>query len=710
MAPVDDPTSTAPPTAPSSASSPIASTSLSIPLEILLKMQTLARMLLLLFAKRRRSRWLVKSRPSIEMRVARVVESSLRSVRALSWIELPMNHGFGEDSLSGDGLMCKDEVLQSVEECLQREDANMVEGLENGECVDNALLNDLISDFSGLIDARDDVVCSVNGLESGEKRDGNFVVACGETQKNVNDQVSSLVDQLKQQKDCTQNDQCDLGFSLKAQEVKHGESDASKHELPSFAKPNQIISSSESQHCSEEEERIKCLNGETHNETPEEIMQKEANSCLELVMDVSKLENFNQTQADQAVSLVDDEEIEEGEIPDDAQELDEDLYEVHEDEILSDRDSEEDAGEINGEEGELAVSFDDRSNEGRPLLGNDRFFMLRSKGDETSVLKAHASCTAAEQVALNLSGENFEKVASENKGASIIEQPLKVEKKRKRTLTDERKAKKKKAKRIKRAQKERAQGVRRLKLQPIVKPKVVKYCSFFLKGRCQQGDLCKFSHDTTPLTKSKPCKHFACGNCLKGEDCPFDHELSKYPCHNFSSKGMCIRGDKCKFSHKIPASEGLSLTSEVRKSDTPSTTEKLNSGKQSSIQNIPAVPSVEPRTVASSTRSDQKHSVGSSIKSTKAPTEIPKGIRFLSFGKGKLESCNKQQSNLVLERRGISEVGNEQKAVFRPFIKEDMKDNNFLCKPSVTPSSKSLPREVSEASKILEEFLFCGGS
>lgn len=358
----------------------------------------------------------------------------------------------GEDSLSGDGLMCKDEVLQSVEECLQREDANMVEGLENGECVDNALLNDLISDFSGLIDARDDVVCSVNGLESGEKRDGNFVVACGETQKNVNDQVSSLVDQLKQQKDCTQNDQCDLGFSLKAQEVKHGESDASKHELPSFAKPNQIISSSESQHCSEEEERIKCLNGETHNETPEEIMQKEANSCLELVMDVSKLENFNQTQADQAVSLVDDEEIEEGEIPDDAQELDEDLYEVHEDEILSDRDSEEDAGdgcfvskgyydscltyysniklcndcvmagEINGEEGELAVSFDDRSNEGRHLLGNDRFFMLRSKGDETSVLKAHASCTAAEQVALNLSGENFEKVASENKGASIIEQ------------------------------------------------------------------------------------------------------------------------------------------------------------------------------------------------------------------------------------------------------------------------------------------------
>ncbi|OAY75414.1 Zinc finger CCCH domain-containing protein 7 [Ananas comosus] len=296
--------------------------------------------------------------------------------------------------------------------------------------------------------------------------------------------------------------------------------------------------------------------------------------------------------------------------------------------------------------------------------------MLRSKGDETSVLKAHASCTAAEQVALNLSGENFEKVASENKGASIIEQSLKVEKKRKRTLTDERKAKKKKAKRIKRAQKERAQGVRRLKLQPIVKPKVVKYCSFFLKGRCQQGDLCKFSHDTTPLTKSKPCKHL----------------------------------------RVIPASEGLSLTSKVRKSDTPSTTEKLNSGKQSSIQNIPAVPSVEPRTVASSTSSDQKHSVGFSIKSTKGPTEIPKGIRFLSFGKGKLESCNKQQSNLVLERRGIGEVGNEQKAVFRPFIKEDLKDNNFLCKPSVAPSSKCLPREVSEASKILEEFLFSGGS
>ncbi|RWW18973.1 hypothetical protein BHE74_00023859 [Ensete ventricosum] len=67
-----------------------------------------------------------------------------------------------------------------------------------------------------------------------------------------------------------------------------------------------------------------------------------------------------------------------------------------------------------------------------------------------------------------------------------------------------------KAKKRKRAEKERQQGVKRLKLQPVVKPKAVKLCNFYLMGRCQQvdlsislGDLCKFSHDATPLTKSQ---------------------------------------------------------------------------------------------------------------------------------------------------------------------------------------------------------------
>lgn len=46
-----------------------------------------------------------------------------------------------------------------------------------------------------------------------------------------------------------------------------------------------------------------------------------------------------------------------------------------------------------------------------------------------------------------------------------------------------------KAKKRKRAEKERQQGVKRLKLQPVVKPKAVKLCNFYLMGRCQQVEL-----------------------------------------------------------------------------------------------------------------------------------------------------------------------------------------------------------------------------
>ncbi|KAI4966436.1 hypothetical protein ZWY2020_040969 [Hordeum vulgare] len=75
--------------------------------------------------------------------------------------------------------------------------------------------------------------------------------------------------------------------------------------------------------------------------------------------------------------------------------------------------------------------------------------------------------------------------------------------KRKRLLTEERKAKKTKNKRVKRAQQRIADGVKKLKLAPVIKPKPVKFCHFYMHGKCQLGNACKFSHDTTPLTKSK---------------------------------------------------------------------------------------------------------------------------------------------------------------------------------------------------------------
>ncbi|XP_073132260.1 uncharacterized protein [Henckelia pumila] len=120
----------------------------------------------------------------------------------------------------------------------------------------------------------------------------------------------------------------------------------------------------------------------------------------------------------------------------------------------------------------------------------------------------------------------------------------------------ERNAEKKKRKR---AEKNRKLGIKRLKLQTVSQPKKIMYCRHYLQGKCHEGEKCKFSHDTTPLTKSKPCGHFARSSCMKGDDCPYDHQLSKYPCNNYTSTGFCNRGADCLFSHKILETQILSV-------------------------------------------------------------------------------------------------------------------------------------------------------
>ncbi|XP_073047685.1 LOW QUALITY PROTEIN: uncharacterized protein [Primulina eburnea] len=128
----------------------------------------------------------------------------------------------------------------------------------------------------------------------------------------------------------------------------------------------------------------------------------------------------------------------------------------------------------------------------------------------------------------------------------------------------ERNAEKKKRKR---AEKNRKLGIRRLKLQTVSKPKKIVYCRHYLQGKCHEGEKCKFSHDTTPLTKSKPRGHFARNSCMKGDDCPYDHRLSKYPCNNYTSIGFCHRGADCLFSHEIPENQILSMTHDALKSE-----------------------------------------------------------------------------------------------------------------------------------------------
>ncbi|KAK1549889.1 hypothetical protein Q3G72_009584 [Acer saccharum] len=233
--------------------------------------------------------------------------------------------------------------------------------------------------------------------------------------------------------------------------------------------------------------------------------------------------------------------------------------------------------------------------------------------------------------------------------------------KRKRsTPSEEKKAKKKHKERKKRAEKNRELGVRRLKLRPVVKPKPVAYCRHYLMGRCHEGDKCKFSHDTVPLTKSKPCCHFARNSCMKGDDCPFDHELSKYPCSNFVDKGSCNRGDNCMFSHKIPPKEdSLSASSGGKNELQPPSLLIPNSHKQLSLDRIPHqnVDVSNSRKVSSYKNTEQN--VAETV--VKPPALAPKGISCLFLGKSSaLESSKTKQGNSAPKGSADGKVGNQR--------------------------------------------------
>lgn len=210
------------------------------------------------------------------------------------------------------------------------------------------------------------------------------------------------------------------------------------------------------------------------------------------------------------------------------------------------------------------------------------------------------------------------KVAAENENIG------KNEKKRDPS-TKERKAKKKAKKRIKRAEERIKLGIKRPMLPPVVKPKVVRYCHHFLKGRCFEGDKCNFSHDTVPLTKSKPCCHFARQSCMKGDDCPFDHQLSKYPCDKYASQGFCNRGAGCLFSHEITA-KTVAVTS-------PNASNPSNSN--SLIQVTSGMSHKDVKSTSGSTGLvPGKTTERTVLEHVRKPAaSVPKGVTFLSHGK-----------------------------------------------------------------------------
>ncbi|TRX93422.1 hypothetical protein FHL15_005697 [Xylaria flabelliformis] len=59
-------------------------------------------------------------------------------------------------------------------------------------------------------------------------------------------------------------------------------------------------------------------------------------------------------------------------------------------------------------------------------------------------------------------------------------------------------------------------------------------CIFFQQGRCRNGDTCRFSHSSAPVTHPQsdpraqvPCKFYLEGICKQGVKCPYRHEPSE---------------------------------------------------------------------------------------------------------------------------------------------------------------------------------------
>ncbi|XAR56263.1 hypothetical protein NMG60_11036672 [Bertholletia excelsa] len=231
--------------------------------------------------------------------------------------------------------------------------------------------------------------------------------------------------------------------------------------------------------------------------------------------------------------------------------------------------------------------------------------------------------------------EILRKHTAENKHISSPSKDVAVKKKKKRGPST--KEKKKEKKRIKRAEKNRQLGIKRLKIQPVLKPKNIAHCRHFIKGRCHEGDNCKFSHDIIPLTKSKPCCHFARQSCMKGDDCPFDHQLSKYPCNNYLSNGSCNRGANCLFSHQMPHREGSPSTINTSTPDVkisplltgPNSDKQLNSSSSSFQKIVSESGSI----MISSCKKTENNLAGTMIKPI---VQTPKGLSKLLFGKSSL--------------------------------------------------------------------------
>ncbi|XVE54061.1 hypothetical protein DITRI_Ditri03aG0052100 [Diplodiscus trichospermus] len=410
-----------------------------------------------------------------------------------------------------------------------------------------------------------------------------------------------------------------------------------------------------------------------------EIQQKE--------MEIEKLvcSNGRMSYPDQ---IVEDGELEEGEIFGDIQLVNESIDKLLDDVLVPEKKLEE--KQLSG------GTFDDKR-----LHCNEQS-TANNKDPECNSFNTNAALITSRATEGKLEGSERDQVVSEigrmhrEEGSGKIlktsgskKQVIKSKKKddgvcnkkRQSPSPANKKEKKKRNKRKKRAEKNRQLGVKRLKLQTVLKPKPVTYCRHYLKGRCYEGEKCKYSHDTVPLTKSQPCSHFARHSCMKGDDCPFDHQLSKYPCTNYLTKGFCGRGDGCLFSHKIsPEGDIASLPNTGEHQLKPSlqgdSDMRLNIGGPSH-KNVDA----SSCSVAAFSQKGKKQIVAETPNRT--PDLACKGVNFLFVSKSSMAESNKLNqgsSSQKMNEGGRAGIQNNQST--------SGVNSPFASKPSLAESSK----------------------
>ncbi|XP_043719479.1 uncharacterized protein LOC122667293 isoform X2 [Telopea speciosissima] len=404
---------------------------------------------------------------------------------------------------------------------------------------------------------------------------------------------------------------------------------------------------------------------------------------------------------DFSVSFVSDREIEDGEILDDSGVSSSSVYLYPEDAVLE---SKVVGGRVFGDV--MKKEFSDKCKEhkgeyedcvqaelnGRKSKGKEaRFGTLEKKGNSS---KEDITCPIPPSEGTQLNEETLDKNVTQTHPMTSKEKDVEVCNKKKRgPLTENRKMKKKVMKKRKRAEKNKLTGVKRLKLLPVLKPKPVTYCKHYLQGRCRQGDSCKFSHDTIPLTKSTPCKHFARHSCLKGDDCPFNHELSNYPCDNYVSKGSCIRGDKCLFSHKIQPKEGASTSLNAGKPESSALPNNRNSRKEVNIDSsscciVDDLSKDRAVRVPFSTATIPHSKPDQNVvgKRLKPLGQAPRGIRFLVNGNTPVDDSNRKQHGDFTSNGGNGTITCNQKIKSAPDKHQNLNEMLWRAPPAVPPN------------------------